>query len=414
MATLPTNNPDLVKKMSGTRFEDMLKANPYNQSTRQQSWWEGLLSKLGFRTNYDKDMDQLAQASSEYQAQIAQLASEDQYNSPVEQANRMRQAGLNPDLTGVSGEPASEFDNQQASPEFSGSDQDALFSGFQNLSSLVLGALGTTESLMQSIGTMNQLVQNIRSGSLDQANKIFDTVSRLHGVIMGDESITKDNIEFNPSVQALLGIIPNRSMRKKVQNYLIDYDSSLQKRLDSLNVKTNVENKRKEYNSLIGSATYSSNDETMQGLFKILSDGQYEASKAMYEAEKAKYKADKSRSDYDKNLADKLNQDQAYIGEADAFKAQNSASVSDSNYRKYENDYNKERLEIQKHVLDTYKKALDFLHEQAQKGDLVSGILGFALGNMSVDWKSMLSGSIPGYNAIKNAGQYIPQLIRRP
>lgn len=409
-----SNNKDLVESMKGSRFEQMLELNPYNNSPRKQSFWEKVLSGLGFRTNYDKDMEQLSQASAEYQAQIAQLASEDKYNSPLEQANRMRQAGLNPDLTGVTGEPASEFDNQQNSPEMSGSDQEQIMSAFQNFSSLILGTFGTAESIMQSVGTMSQLVQNIRSGSLDQAQKVVDTVGNLHGLIMGDETINKDNIEFNPNVQALLGIIPNRKMRKRVLNYLVDYEPTLQKRLDMLNTKTNVENRRKEYNSLLGSSTYSSSDETMQGLMKILSDGQFEATKAMYEAQKKQFKAEAKQSEYSANLADKLNADGTYNDEAEAYKAQQGASISDSDYRSTENAYNKEKLDIQKHILDTYKKALDFLNDQAQKGDLLSGVLSFALGSMSFDWKNMLTSSIPGYNAIKGAGKYIPQFIKRP
>lgn len=140
--------------VAGTRFENI--SNPYSSMPRVQTGWDRFVNWLGFRSGYDKAQEQYNLAGAEYNAQLEQLASEEQYNSPLEQAQRMRQAGLNPDLTGVAGEPASTFDNQQERPDVSaGLDLNPL----DVVSSIGQGFMSTITGTVALLNDMNLLRQ---------------------------------------------------------------------------------------------------------------------------------------------------------------------------------------------------------------------------------------------------------------
>lgn len=188
--------------VAGTRFQNI--SNPYANLPRTQTPWDRLVNWFGFRSGYDKAQEQYNLAGAEYNAQLEQLASEEAYNSPSQQAARMRQAGLNPDLTGVSGEPASEFDNQQQSPDINaGIDLNPLDliktigSGFMNTFTGVIGLLQDINLLHQSkIATDEKDLDY-----LDKMIKVFQTSNPLFEVPSSDGSVTSVNLkEKNPTI----------------------------------------------------------------------------------------------------------------------------------------------------------------------------------------------------------------------
>lgn len=140
--------------VQGTRFANI--SNPYAEMPRQRTAWDKLLNWFGFRSGYDKAQEQYNLAGAEYNAQLEQLASEEAYNSPMQQAQRMRQAGLNPDLTGVSGEPASEFDNQQNPPDISAGDEDA-WNVISGIGKGIIGALTGGVSFLGDLASLKQI-----------------------------------------------------------------------------------------------------------------------------------------------------------------------------------------------------------------------------------------------------------------
>ena len=85
----------------GSQYDQLFSANPYRNLTYKKSWWQNLLSDMGFRTKYDDFVEQARINAQEYDAGIFSMMQQNEYNSPVAQADRMRAAGQNPDLLGT-------------------------------------------------------------------------------------------------------------------------------------------------------------------------------------------------------------------------------------------------------------------------------------------------------------------------
>lgn len=152
MAQLSTNtvtSPTNVGKYQGV-------SNPYAELPRQRTNWDKLLNWFGFRSGYDKAQEQYNMAGAEYNAQLEQLAAEDRYNSPAEQAMRERAAGLNPDLVGVSGEPGASFDNQQTPPDINAGDDDA-WNVISGIGKGIIGALTGGISFLGDLASLKQI-----------------------------------------------------------------------------------------------------------------------------------------------------------------------------------------------------------------------------------------------------------------
>ena len=158
--------------VAGTRFANI--SNPYSSLPRQKTNWDKFLNWLGFRSGYDKAQEQYNLAGAEYNAQLEQLASEEAYNSPLQQAQRMREAGLNPDLTGVSGEPASEFDNQQQSPDVSvGTDVNPL-DVVKSIGTGFMSTLSGTIALLNDVNLLKQAKIATDEKDLDFGRKLIE------------------------------------------------------------------------------------------------------------------------------------------------------------------------------------------------------------------------------------------------
>lgn len=92
-----------VKKSGNRMYDDLFAANPYVGLTYNKSPWQTFLSGIGFRTDYDRWLEEAQVNAAEYDAQVASIQQQNEYNSPANQAALMRQAGQNPDLLGTQG-----------------------------------------------------------------------------------------------------------------------------------------------------------------------------------------------------------------------------------------------------------------------------------------------------------------------
>lgn len=98
--------------------------NPYsreNRATYRVGSLERFLHGMGFRTGYDKYMEEMDNQAQAWETQNQSLAYEENYNSAQEQTARMKEAGINPDLdpsTISSGQAAemAETENRVESP----------------------------------------------------------------------------------------------------------------------------------------------------------------------------------------------------------------------------------------------------------------------------------------------------------
>lgn len=86
-----------------TPFETLQKTNPYANRTYNESPWQQFLGMMGFRTQADAFKENMQTQAAEYDAQIAMMQYQNEYNSPQNQVARMRAAGINPDIDGGKG-----------------------------------------------------------------------------------------------------------------------------------------------------------------------------------------------------------------------------------------------------------------------------------------------------------------------
>ena len=85
----------------GAQYDQMFANNPYANLEYRESGWQKFLKSLGFRTGADTFREQQLINFNEWNADVFALMQQNEFNSPEQQAARMRAAGLNPDLQGL-------------------------------------------------------------------------------------------------------------------------------------------------------------------------------------------------------------------------------------------------------------------------------------------------------------------------
>lgn len=174
-----TNLTETNPYAQGTRYYDLWESNPYRNPTTKQTFWDEVANWLGFRSSYDIAEAQRMQASNEYLAQIAQLKSEDEYNSEAAKAARMRAAGQNPDLLGTEGaSEAAEFAQEQTSPDLSALDQTGKAVQFVGaLTQVISTGVNMTTGIASALG----LFEELKSKSYSNADKLIDLAEKFVG-----------------------------------------------------------------------------------------------------------------------------------------------------------------------------------------------------------------------------------------
>lgn len=99
-------DPDIVgtgldyMRSSNPMYDAYYRANPYVGQTYRKTWLDRVFGGV-FRTGYDKWLNEMQMNSAQYNAGIVDLEQQNLYNSEVAKAQRMRDAGENPDLLGT-------------------------------------------------------------------------------------------------------------------------------------------------------------------------------------------------------------------------------------------------------------------------------------------------------------------------
>lgn len=144
--------------------------NPYKNANYQLGLWDKIGNALGFRTAEDKTREEYEQYASDYESQLFQRYHDETYNSEVEQAKRMKEAGINPSLNGTtpsqtSSEPVSSIPSEsfRDNSEQFNSALGALGGAFTDFLSIANGLQGLESQDLDIIGK-----------SLGIANNVFD------------------------------------------------------------------------------------------------------------------------------------------------------------------------------------------------------------------------------------------------
>lgn len=241
-AKLNAGDTQAVEKyLTDKGFGQLVSANPYNNLNYRQTSWQKLLSSWGIRTKYDSAMEQASLQSKEYLAGLLQQQYQNEFNHPQSQADRMRQAGLNPDLLGTEGvaeSAAPPSDNSVMSPDTFASDAESIGKVFDITSGIasfvgnvftqgIQMAQGLANLKATNAGTwdsyVNAAIQILSSGdSVDlQPNALSDTVD-------GENPIKGSRKEAPSGYEKIIRRLPGTHRQRK---QMLEITSALKNRL---------------------------------------------------------------------------------------------------------------------------------------------------------------------------------------
>ena len=159
-------------------FNTLSAANPYRNQEYKKSGWQNFLSALGFRTQADAWKENMSVQAAEYDAALAQKQFDTEYNSPQAQADRMRAAGLNPDLdpSSIDSGSAAPMGEDPSTPMQSTGDEGTLMqvaSGIMNAFSSALGMITSFQGIHRNYLENSLLDLDISKGVSGFAERMW-------------------------------------------------------------------------------------------------------------------------------------------------------------------------------------------------------------------------------------------------
>ena len=176
MATMSSNRETFTSKpvdssQAPVGYESQWMNNPYATFDYHHTWWQKLLEGFGIRTDFNKYQESMNMNAKEYEAQLLEKAHNEEFDSAAEQASRMRQAGINPDLQGgVDAGGSSGMEPDPSMPAAPGDDR-AAFAGFANT---VMGIFTTAIGFGKDALSLMQMRNAVESGNIANTAALFD------------------------------------------------------------------------------------------------------------------------------------------------------------------------------------------------------------------------------------------------
>lgn len=154
------------------QYSNQAAANPYAEPYYRKSFWQSWLEGLGFRTDYDRYMESMALNAKEYEAQLLDKQHNEEYDSASAQAQRMRQAGLNPDLQDVG---AGESSGMSPDPSLPAVPENNDFERISSFASMVMDAVSMAQSLASTGVQFSSMFADLKGKKIDNDNKLLST-----------------------------------------------------------------------------------------------------------------------------------------------------------------------------------------------------------------------------------------------
>lgn len=169
-------------------IEALAADNPANKYQYTPGWLDKIGNFFGFRTAQDKFEDEKANKAADIEAQLKAIDREEHYNSAEEQAQRMRDAGINPNLQGgVDAGAASEFDDQaNAGMETPKDEMQTIRESGRNAVATLLNIFSTGAGLMAT-------GMDIKTAKADLYTQAFNAVKEF--VINHPDDSTEDAVK---------------------------------------------------------------------------------------------------------------------------------------------------------------------------------------------------------------------------
>lgn len=201
----------------GDIWAQKVAANPSLGIQYKQSWWQRAASSMGFRTGYDKFLEQQQSASKQYIADLLDQYYQQEFNKPASQVDQMRAAGMNPDLLGtadVQSAPKAATDNDGMDPSaFDGGTAGETVNVIASIGSQISSTMQTLQSAIGSAFNFQGLAEDLRSKKVANGNGLIGLAQTILGNfspatlgVSDDESLGWSDMgeSFEPSVKKIL------------------------------------------------------------------------------------------------------------------------------------------------------------------------------------------------------------------
>lgn len=270
---LDYRNEDLEQQLIKQGYGDLVNANPWSNLDYKQSGWQKFLGAIGFRTGYDVAKENQQFQYNEYLSNIQAMATENEYNSPQSQVDRMRQAGMNPDLQGtgdVAGSAGLPEDTNNVLPNQEDS--------FSQLGNVVMSGISLAFGLAKDIGALKSIGLQNQAGELSNASSLEDLATKLvinsTSMNMPTTQEEYDNMVNSNSEYVLEGYKPYLSKRQfnLLSRQFKQRWSSLPANLEQYNEWSERMKSRQSAFMTASSSLYDDSDEILFEVSKILNE----------------------------------------------------------------------------------------------------------------------------------------------
>ena len=399
MFIFPTRTIILIF-VSMSTYSQMAAANPYRNAEYKKSFWQRVGSALGFRTEADAWKENMNIQANEYDAQIAQMQFQNEYNSPAEQASRMRVAGQNPDLlgTGDVASAASPFDDP-STPMQSTGDEGKIASAVKMVFDCATAAVG----IANGFGQLQALKLANEGAEVDNSEKVSKLAKWVFGNVKlpYDKNVSeRDNTILQESI--LDGVAQEIRLPKRFRNQfrqsLTRFGESLNEQLDSWESQEKLGSARLSNARLFESKYFDDGSiDSMRIVNKHLinmSDKLAELSKEKETAEAgadiAQAGAERAEANYNKEYYSNLSGEEAAAAQNaknsnERLFAQEFDPLAAAGAQNAQNVYSEQISRVDKIINDSLSDMVHDLDRRAKRGDVFaqSMLFSFNLARMA-------------------------------
>lgn len=354
-------------------YDAYYKANPYVGQTYRKTIWDSLFGGL-FRTGYDKWLEEMQLNSAQYDAGITDIQQQNEYNSEAANSQRMRAAGLNPDLLGtgdVSDSASTNPDPQDAQiPEALDFSQVSGFAGM--IAQCFQGALGMASSGIDLISKVSQ----IDNQQIDNAGKMQDLAlqyirNSIPAVGMENDAdynswkekllaLSSPDVSWDESLARSLGLKKNQ--RKSFDLALNNGVGSLPSEYERFKMMDDLADEKLSSARKYGSSFYAESFEVMKGISAELvqSNDQLQSLKARVDV----LEQDRREQKLNNEMTEGFIQEQ-YLDTSYKLGVGRSKAITENE------EYNLTKLQqsVDRTLKQTRKKILDMLQGMADSGN---------------------------------------------
>lgn len=290
----------------GSRYFDLYNKNPYTMQSfhGRETAWDNLASALGFKSGYEAQLEDWLRARDEYNAQVEQLKGEDEYSSEQAKAQRLREAGINPDLQGISeASNAAEFAMDATGPEIRSNNESAerIIGVIGAIPKAITFAMGITQDISKTMG----LIYDNDTKRISNGEKMMNLAKSFMEAGFtndADDDTTRNGPqEFSEAREwitdeAYNWAIQNGFSKRKARKFQTNvYNVFTSDKENWYNKKTNILKAKKEY-GITHESKFTTDSDDPEKIMKIAGDLSNEMDETLengIKAEKAKSKADR-------------------------------------------------------------------------------------------------------------------------